>query len=186
LLAGHFDADTHVDVMFSAGLGSSGATATVLLGDGTGGFPASRHLVMPYTNVPLSRLVWIALDADGDEDVVAVKTFNMLALLQNDGAANFWRTEVGTGVSILAVATADFDGDGRADFVAVGTDFSAGGYAYTVYRSTGAAVFIHLKTGALSGEGWSVVAGDVNGDGAPDIIVGGAGGCLDVLLAKNY
>ena len=111
-------------------------------------------------------------NGDGRLDLVASNTFsNSVSLLLGDGIG-FWRR--GThDISVpdpwgpSAVVTADFNGDGNADFA---TTPSAGD-TLSVFLGNGAASFTSAPAVSL-GQGPSHAAvGDFNGDGKPDLAV---------------
>jgi len=94
-------------------------------------------------------------------------------LYQKDGAA------AGDHLGFFSVASAgDVNGDGRADFIVAAPDADPGGLtdagsAYVYSGMTGA--LIYKKNGAALSDGLGVSvasAGDVNGDGRADFIVG--------------
>lgn len=164
---------------------------TVELGinDGTGTFEAADTGIGdlgPWTFVTV-----VDVDADGDPDLVLTKparTVAELAVLVNDGAAHFTRAMVpeltgeADGLVFGAAAAADVDMDGDPDLVVpvfssldMMTDRpnvlllndGAGSYA----RDT------ESRLPALATDvDWtlSIAAGDVTGDGAPDLFLGEA------------
>ena len=106
------------------------------------------------------------------------------------GALLFQKNGVRAGDNLgISVASAgDVDGDGRADFIigaylADSIRFSDVGSAYVYSGATGDLLL--LKDGAAAGDwlGFSVAsAGDVNGDGRADVIIGAFGADLGGLV----
>lgn len=127
-------------------------------------------------------------DDDGADDVVVASAAgNFVHLGGSSGPTP--QTGVGTGYA-GALAVADFDRDGHDDLV-VGTDFvsvtdqtATGGYATVFYGGTAgvdttrSAVFSQDTAGVPGADesddsfGGALAAGDVNGDGYPDLAVG--------------
>ena len=75
----------------------------------------------------------------------------------------------------VAVAVADIDGDYFDDIIYVGQD---GGLYVGLYRGVQRQYEEYQVDVQIGDEVWSIVAGDVDGDGTTDIIVGGASGAI--------
>ncbi|MCU0867460.1 MAG: VCBS repeat-containing protein [Planctomycetes bacterium] len=121
---------------------------------------------VPGSNYPVG-LVPVDFDGDGDLDVVASSTapngVNHYAL-RNDGALLFTDTTLARflGVQIPAAAgtiATDIDGDGRADLLVGGR----------VLRNTGTQ-FVDETASRTPGPVDFSVAGDLDGDGDPDVL----------------
>ncbi|OIJ65118.1 FG-GAP-like repeat-containing protein [Streptomyces mangrovisoli] len=130
-------------------------------------------------------------DNDGKDDlVIGSATGNFV--YRGGSAGLTFQTEAGAGYSD-ALTVADFDRDGHDDLV-VGNDFvsvlpqpAKGGYATVFYGGTAgvdttrSALFSQATAGVQGtdeSEDWfgaSLAAGDVNGDGYPDLAVGATG-----------
>ena len=115
------------------------------------------------------------LDADGDLDLVIANEFEPNILLLNDGTGRF---EDGSDRLPSAdrdsedVAIADFDGDGDLDVVVVTEDDVVNEY----YLNDGAGRFTDAgDRWPVDGTSNAVLAADLTGDGAPDLLVGNNG-----------
>jgi uncharacterized protein (TIGR03437 family) len=181
LAAGDFNKDGRLDLALTD---SAGGTVSILLGNGSGEFSGEFDYA---AGAAPSGLFAMDLDGDGNLDVVIASGHPdvlipnqssqfMTALPGNgDGSLNGPPT-YHTGGSPSAIATADFNSDGKLDIV------SAAGQLW-IGLADQFPVSINLGSG-VSASG--VAAADVNGDGKPDIVVGDANGSgIYVLLGKG-
>jgi hypothetical protein len=126
-----------------------------------------------------SLMAWADADGDGDPDVVVSGTASGgsrdAGLFLNDGNGSFSNSLVAVpAVTLGAVAWADYDGDGDADFVLTGTtDGGLIGATTRLYRNGGHADFVEVPTSwpALyrSAASWA----DYDRDGDPDLLLAG-------------
>jgi hypothetical protein len=146
----------------------------VRLGDGAGGFAASRTISYPRVAEPAFDLVVADFDDDGDAEVAVLQSwlrvFWRLPGETFGGASSYGRVADGQSLS-----AADLDGDGHDDLVAGG--WSAAGAGTTsavpvsVFLHVGGETFdtgrVHLFPGNAGPPSCAVA--DVNGDGRPDL-----------------
>ena len=148
---------------------------SVLLGDGRGGF-----LPPTMTAIPLGSLDLELLDHDGDGDLDVLLTDTgqfwegvSFSLYRNDGFGRFTLAgsfACGQGPSHLA--TADFDGDGVLDVAVAHDRYISYGNSIAIVRGRAAGgyeppVILQLQSGT-----YDIEAGDWDGDGDADLVVG--------------
>ena len=155
---------------------------------------------VPFAEAGGAQMLVYDVDGDGDNDVVTSKAAHAYGLSwfehekDGDGAVTFRehpimgerpeQNDYGVVFSQLhALALADMDGDGVQDVV-TGKRFWAHReldpgsldpavlYWFRTVREGGKARFIPYRIDNNSGVGTQVVAGDINGDKWPDIVVG--------------
>jgi hypothetical protein len=129
-------------------------------------------------------------NGDGRPDLaianLADKTVSVLLNTTPAGAgtASFAAQQTfAVGTQPLALAVADFNGDGRPDLVAVNyVDDTVSVLLNQTPAGSGTASFAAQKTLAVGSNPQAVAVGDFNGDARPDIVVANSFGTVSVLL----
>ncbi len=181
---GDVDGDGDVDVV----LASSGSA--LLLNDGTGRLSPSGGLRLPFG---LSSDVTLAdLDGDGDLDAAFARSGNAQNLLfLNDGNGRFRDATPRLPADddqTEAVAARDIDGDGDLDLLFANSGTSMAPQGVALYLNSGRAEFSPAGPGQLPQRpvlAYSLVVTDFDGDGDPDLYVGGGGFFGDALFCND-
>jgi hypothetical protein len=165
----------------------------VLLNNGNGTFTPAQGSPFQAGSNPFA----VALgdfNGDGNLDAAVVNTGanGTVNILLGSGTGTF--TQTGTPISVgadpNAVVATDFNGDGRPDLAVAAAGASSGAAGtVSVLLGNGNATFT-AATGSPFAAGVnprSIVAGDFNGDGRPDVAVlnGGLGNSSDVSVLLN-
>ena len=175
MTAGDFNGDGKVDLAVATDLNNS--DISILMGNGDGTFQA------PVSYATGENVYWIAVgdfNGDGIPDLAIAGSsltaeYWGLAVLIGNGDGTFQTPTTyfaPYGYTPLAVAVADFNGDGIADLVTLNQVTSeVGNVLAAVYLGNGDGTFkspLNTNTSAPAGSSYSVGVGDFNGDGIPD------------------
>jgi uncharacterized protein (TIGR03437 family) len=147
--------------------GRWGTTASIFIGRGDGTFEPKRDIRLNEDANGHSRPLVADLNNDGKADIVVVEIGSVYVLLGNGlGAFSTQPRLFGDGRgSIGDVAVADLNQDGKLDLLAAN-----GERGVSVWPGRGDGTFAALKLHLTARTAVGVAAGDLNGDGRPDIV----------------
>ncbi len=186
--AGDFNGDGLPDLAIT---NSSGASLTILLGNGSGGFAAatSSPLSIGAGSVP-NAVAAGDFNNDGLTDLaVADRANNLIVILLGTGSGGFTASR-GSPVLLngqsgpVSILTADFDGDGVPD-LATANQVSG---SISILLGNGGGGFSTAPGNSLrtASQPLSLTCGDFNGDGIPDIAAAAyAGNSISVFLGRG-
>ena len=172
--AADLNGDGNVDLVVAC---SGSGSVAVLLGNGNGTFKSP----VSYAVTDAHAVALGDVNNDGKLDIV-VSGFGNLSVLLGNGDGTFQAAINTTGVNPLHVALADFDGDGKLDAVTVPWPSGGESLPVAVHLGNGDGTF---QPAVLYSGGYyplNVTIGDFNGDGAPDLALGGNFSGTTILL----
>jgi hypothetical protein len=147
-----------------------GEVVSVMLGNGDGTFGTSSTYSLGVNSILSEALA--DMNGDGKLDLV-IANVNGLATMLGNGDGTFqalMTTPIAGGITASSLAIADFNGDGKLDV--------AGAFGFLLLGN-GDGTFQNLMPLGLGGTN-NIVAGDLKGDGSPDLAVG----ALTILLNR--
>jgi hypothetical protein len=168
--AADLDGDGHVDLV------AAGDRLAVLLGKGDGTFAPPVYYAagsdVSDPELSLSGLDIADLNADGIPDLVAPNwAASQLSVLLGKGAGTFGPASLYPCAHCFGVAAADLDGNGALDVAAASFAIGLQGAVYAFLNDGGG----HLGKPVAydpGGNAIGIALGDLNGDGALDVVTG--------------
>lgn len=178
------DSDSALDLVAAGALGGKVA---VRLGDGAGGFGGEPDVYPAVAGLAAIRVA--DLDADGAPDLLvagegALGAGAGIRVRRGIGGGLFGEPAIfDAGHFPRAIATGDFDGDGRLDACSGGSaEPGRGPGSVTLLLGDGLGGFALASRVDGVTRAYALVAADFDGDGALDAAVGKQGGANDLLL----
>lgn len=152
---------------------------------------ASLGLIDPVTPVTVATLdspsavLSADVDRDGKLDLVAVGSALEVVLLFGDGSGHFTEKRLSTSSRPASIAIADFDRDLNPDLIVADGTGKLSLFLGSGSRNFGSACSINQGVLASAVATDQSNGGDLNGDGWPDLIVGGSGSSTTSVLLRR-
>ncbi len=177
-----YNGDSLRDFLLSGG-STSGAIATLYLNTGTS-FTADTSIALP--GVGAGSVAWADYNGDGKPDFLltgSTASGGIAKLYLNNGTSFTEDTSIALpGVDNSSVAWADYNGDGKPDFLLTGN--TASGYISKLYKNTGTSFTEDTSISLPGVSSGSVAWADYNGDGFPDFLL--TGNTASGYISKLY
>jgi parallel beta-helix repeat protein len=178
---GDLDGDSDLDLASTISISNK---MVVALNDGTGVFGAVRSVSAGRGHF-LSFYVTLGdLDGDGDLDTINTEERGVFLLFNDDSGSLSGGKRVRTGSSPRGVAAVDMDGDNDLD-LAMANTASPATQGLSIARGSGDGTFGAAENYRTSDTPSFVAAGDLNGDGKPDIVTFQTSNTVSVFLNND-
>ena len=181
---GDLDGDGDLDAVVGT---SGGRGVEVFLNRGDGTFDPAPSMDMP----PQAGLVIANLDGDNHADLAVAGVDGSVTVFHGRGDGTFesaFSVSPGiAGIAAIAITSADLDGDGLDDLALLSQSDSSRALPHVLVtvllnRNGG---FAAPAVYAPGGGARSITAGDLNGDGRPDLVTGNNPGSVSVFLNRG-
>jgi hypothetical protein len=146
---------------------------------------------VPYMTGGTGPISLQAADFNGDQKIdlaVINKTSGTVAIILGNGDGTFQTPVVyplnANGSPPVALAVADFNGDGKLDLVVVNSSAGGGSPSISILLNNNDGTFAAASNIATPASGQSIVVGDLNDDGFPDLWIGASPQSF-VMLGKG-
>lgn len=178
-----FDGDGNIDVAVSQAYALSGSVF-VHFGDGRGGFDRVAVIATGYSP---RGVVPADFDGDGDTDLAIGWDSNpSITVYRNDGRGGFALAAApDSGESGGSLAAGDFDGDGNADLAVVDAGVGADDGALRFLDGDGRMGFAAPRFVPVAGQPIFAVAGDLDSDGADEVVCALYSGAAVAVVASS-
>ncbi|XZO03379.1 MAG: Ig-like domain-containing protein [Microcoleus sp.] len=169
-----YNVDGKQDFLLTGSSGSAGRISKLYKNIGSG-FTEDTSISLP--GVDFGSVAWADYNGDGKQDFLltgyAPFTPNISKLYKNTGSGFTEDTSVSLpGVSGSSVAWADYNGDGKQDFLLTGS--SGSGQISKLYKNTGSGFTEDTSISLPGVRNSSVAWADYNGDGKQDFLLTGS------------
>lgn len=171
ILSNDFNGDGVPDLAI-ANSGSYGGAVSILIGNGNGTFTSSA--LSPQVGSSPGKMISADFNGDGIPDLFVLNnsygSSNVATVLLGNGDGTFTASASSPTISSYpsSVTTADFNRDGIADLAISSNYYSSGPLVVLLGRGDG--TFTNSGNTASAGTNTqSIVSGDLNGDGIPDL-----------------